>query len=54
MLTNSLGIHNLYLECTMAHDNTAISWHIKTIVSSSYARMVMKKENDIIPLAPKV
>ena len=47
MVTNSVGIHNLYLEYTKAHDNTAMSQHIRTIVSSSYMtlniRMVVKK-----------
>ena len=41
MLKNSQGIHNLYLEYTKTQDNTDISWHKRTIASSSY--MAQKK-----------
>ena len=36
LLKNSQGIHNLYLEYTKTQDNTDISWHKRTIASSSY------------------
>ena len=36
LLKNSQGIHNLNLEYTKTQDNTDISWHKRTIASSSY------------------
>ena len=36
LLKNSQGIHNLYLEYTKTQENTDISWHKRTIGSSSF------------------